>query len=96
MIVTKRWKYGCPKGHIQIRTLRRGKHAGQIFCKSCMDWYPAKVLRKNHDAAELSKASAHTHDTHNTHTHDTHLKRENTQERVNECVCVSDGFREFE
>ena len=45
MSVTNRWKYGCPKGHTQIRTLRRGKHAGQIFCKSCMDWYPAKVLR---------------------------------------------------
>ena len=45
MIVTKRWKYGCPFGHIQIRKLRQGKHAGQIFCKTCLNWYPAKVLR---------------------------------------------------
>lgn len=45
MLVTNRWKYGCPKGHIQIRTLRRGKHAGQIFCKTCQKWYAEKVLR---------------------------------------------------
>ena len=45
MIVTERWKYGCPKGHSQIRTLRQGKNAGKIFCKTCNNWYPEKVLR---------------------------------------------------
>jgi len=45
MIVTNRWKYGCPKGHINIRTLRQGKHAKMIFCKTCQKWYAEKVLR---------------------------------------------------